>query len=157
MAELLGVDVADRALFRSWADGLTSMQVGDMSSLEIAGAVHNAMREMQEYMLAQCRLRRSAHRDDLLGRLCAIEVSGQGLDDETVAGFAGLLLMAGHITTTLLLSNALLCLDENPAAAAAIRHDPTLIPSALEEVLRTGVAIHADGPDDHQVRHHRRL
>jgi cytochrome P450 len=136
MAELLGVDVADRALFRSWADGLTSLQVDDMSSLEIAGAVRSAMREMHAYMLAQCRLRRSGTRDDLLGRLCR-EGAGQGLDDETVAGFAGLLLMAGHITTTLLLSNALLCLDENPAVAAALRHDATLIPSALEEVLRT--------------------
>lgn len=137
MAELLGVEVADRTLFRSWADELTSLQVGDMSSLEIAGAVHKAMSEMYGYMLDQCRLRRSSGRDDLLGRLCAIGVAGASLDDRTIAGFAGLLLLAGHITTTLLLSNALLCLNENPAAAAALRDDPTLIPSALDEVLRT--------------------
>jgi cytochrome P450 len=137
MAELLGVDVADRGLFRSWADGLTSLQVDDMSSLEIAGAVRGAMHEMHEYMLVQCQLRRSSRRDDLLGRLCRSQVTGTGLEDDTVAGVAGLLLMAGHITTTLLLSNAVLCLDENPAAAAALRRDRRLIAFALEEVLRT--------------------
>jgi cytochrome P450 len=46
------------------------------------------------------------------------------------------LLLAGHVTTTALLANAVLCLDENPAVLAAVRADRDLVPRAIEEVLR---------------------
>ena len=45
-------------------------------------------------------------------------------------------MIAGHITTTLLLGNTILSLDEHPAAQTALRADPTAIPTAIEEALR---------------------
>jgi cytochrome P450 len=51
-------------------------------------------------------------------------------------GFLALLLIAGHLTTSTLLSNAILCLDEHPEATRQLRADPSLIPAMIEEVLR---------------------
>jgi cytochrome P450 len=45
-------------------------------------------------------------------------------------------LIAGHITTTALLGNTILTLDEHPDAAAELRASPAGIPAAIEEVLR---------------------
>jgi len=66
----------------------------------------------------------------------AAEVDGERLDDEEIVGFVGLLLIAGHVTTTALLGNAVITLDEHPDAAAELRADPSRLPSAIEEVLR---------------------
>jgi erythromycin 12 hydroxylase len=58
------------------------------------------------------------------------------LDDEEAANFSMLLLLAGHITTTVLLGNAVRTFDENPGVWDELRADPALIPGAIEEVLR---------------------
>jgi cytochrome P450 len=94
------------------------------------------MREMNRYLLAQISRRRARPGGDLLSALVSAEVEGARLEDEEIVGFAGLLLIAGHITTTALLGNAILTLDEHPAAAAALRAEPGALPTAIEEVLR---------------------
>jgi cytochrome P450 len=139
IAELLGVPSEDLPRFRRWAEGLFSLQdVGPsvVPSEELNAQVAPILREMNDYLLEHIRVRRSRHTDDLLGRLTTARVDGKGLDDEEVVGFAGLLLLAGHVTTTSLLGSAVLCLDRHPGAAEAVRADPTLLPGAIEEVLR---------------------
>jgi cytochrome P450 len=91
---------------------------------------------MNAYLLAHIRQRRARPTDDLIGKLVQAEVDGHRLEDEEIVGFVGLLLLAGHITTTAQVGNAILCLDENPAAMAELRADPAGIPAAIEEVLR---------------------
>ncbi|HLY31733.1 MAG TPA: cytochrome P450, partial [Ktedonobacterales bacterium] len=51
-------------------------------------------------------------------------------------GFCGLLLVAGNETTTNLIGNLLLCLDENPGAVERLRANRALVPGAIEEALR---------------------
>src|SRR5205807_1371882 len=80
--------------------------------------------------------RRSAHQDDLLTRLVEAEVDGERLTPEEILGFVQLLLVGGQETTANLISNAVLCLIENPGQLARLRAAPALLPSALEEVLR---------------------
>jgi len=99
-------------------------------------AIAPTMREMNAYLLAHIQRRRARPADDLTSDLVAAEMDGERLDDEEIVGFIGLLMIAGHITTTALLGNAILILDEHPDAAAALRADPTLLPAAIEEVLR---------------------
>src|SRR5262249_21708862 len=94
------------------------------------------IREMNGYLLAHIRQRRARRADDLTSELVGVEVDGERLDDQEIVGFVGLLLLAGHITTTALLGNAVLTLDEHPGAAAELRADPTRLPGAIEEVLR---------------------
>ena len=88
------------------------------------------------YLAEHCRARRADPRDDLMSALVSTEVDGRTLDDEEATNFSMLLLLAGHITTTLLLGNAVRTFDENPGVWDELRADPGLIPGAIEEVLR---------------------
>jgi cytochrome P450 len=139
IAELLGIPAADMPLFRRWADGLFAMEDITSSTLpseELNARVAPIMREMNQYLLQHIRTRRTHPTEDLIGRLTGAEVDGERLQDEEIIGFAGVLLLAGHITTTALLGNAVLCLDRYPDTAAEVRADRSLLPPAIEEVLR---------------------
>ena len=136
IAELLGLPAEDREMFRTWADGLFSMQVDDPSDPELAPRIAAAMADITAYLTEHCRHRRADPCEDLISALVTTEVDGRRLDDEEAANFSMLLLLAGHITTTLLLGNAVRTLDEHPGVWDELRADPSLIPGAVEEVLR---------------------
>lgn len=136
IAELLGLPAEDRELFRTWADGLFSMQVDDPRDPELGPRIAAAMADITAYLAEGCRERRTDPREDLVSALVTAEVDGRRLDDEEAANFSMLLLLAGHITTTILLGNAVRTLDEHPGVWDELRADPSLIPGAVEEVLR---------------------
>jgi cytochrome P450 len=141
IAELLGVPTSDRGMFRGWADVLLGQEIDPDQSLLEAGeqalaAVAPTMREMNAYFLDHTRSRRMSPGDDLTSKLVQAEVDGERLADEEIIGFVGLLLIAGHITTTATLGNSVLSFQDNPDAVAEVRADPTLLPAAIEEVLR---------------------
>jgi cytochrome P450 len=135
IAELLGVPAADRELFRGWAHTLMA-DVDDPTAPEVVATFQETVGQTTAYLLEHCRDRRRSPREDLLSMLVAAEVDGERLPDDDIVTFAGLLLMSGHVTTTVLLGNAFICLDEHPAALAEVRTDRGLIPAAVEEVLR---------------------
>lgn len=140
IAELLGVPAADRPRFKTWADALfTQDSVDPTDEAALKAAIDSAaatLRNFHDYLRDHIAERRARPRHDLLSDLVAAEIDGQRLRDEEIAGFATILLIAGHITTTVLLGNALLCLDEHPEAQAALRANPAAIPDAIEEILR---------------------
>ncbi|MGW4891926.1 cytochrome P450 [Kitasatospora sp. NPDC004240] len=139
ITELLGIPPEDRATFRRWAEALVSPGSGSgglIPNEERVRSMALVMREMNPYCLDHIRSRRARPKDDLISALAAAEVDGQRLADEEMVGFVSLLLLAGHITTTVLLGNAVLALAEDPEAAAALRADRSLLPTAIEEVLR---------------------
>jgi cytochrome P450 len=140
IAELLGVPAADHAMFRSWADDLVSANhdasAVDAERLRVPENMNTLLLQMQDYILDHAAHRRREPSDDVLSRLVAAEVDGERLSDSEVFTITLMMLLAGHISTTLLLGNSLICLDDNPAALAALRKDPAGVPGALEEVLR---------------------
>jgi cytochrome P450 len=142
IAELLGIPAGDRPVFRRWADALFERGNVDpddslsRASEEGVKAVAPTLREMNAYILDYIQTRRAHPGDDLTSNLLQAEVDGERLDDEEIVGFVGLLLLAGHITTTATLGNAVISFDEHPDTAAEVRVDPTLLPAAIEEVLR---------------------
>ena len=143
IAELLGIPVEDRVTFRRWAETLfssnqqtTELKLDEAALKGLFDAVAPTIREMNSYLLAHIRQRRARPADDLTSGLVRAEVDGERLDDQEIVGFVGLLLLAGHVTTTALVGNSILTLDEHPAAAAELRADPTQLPAAIEEVLR---------------------
>jgi cytochrome P450 len=136
IAELLGVPATDRSRFKTWADALLAQSNADPTDKEAieAAAVH--LRKFHDYLHDHIDQRRIEPRQDLLSGLVAAEIEGKRLSDQEIVGFATTLLLAGHITTTALLGNAILCLDEHPQTQAALRANPVAIPEAIEEVLR---------------------
>jgi cytochrome P450 len=141
IAELLGVPAEDHRLFHEWASVLFDGElVGESADMEDLGraleVVAPTVREMNGYVLDHIRRRRADPGDDLTSRLLRAEVDGTRLADQEIVGFVALLLVAGHITTTALLGNAVLTFDRSPGVLDALRADQDRIPAALEEVLR---------------------
>ncbi|MDF5753428.1 cytochrome P450 [Spongiactinospora sp. TRM90649] len=142
IAELLGVPSSDRALFKQWADGLfqrdakMSFEQTDEELSATREATMKPWREMTEYLAGHTAERRRSPRADLLTRLVEAEVDGERLPDAQVVNFAIVLLLAGHITTTMLLGNTVLCLDAFPDQQAKVRADRTTVPAVIEESLR---------------------
>jgi cytochrome P450 len=139
IAEMLGAPAEDWRILRGWSDAILGL-VGTLSGgLEADTAVQRfgaMVDEMAPYLAALLAKRRAAPTDDLLTRLATAEIDGERLSDDDILAFFQLLLLAGHETTTNLISNALVCFIENEAATARLRANPSLLPAAIEEVLR---------------------
>lgn len=136
IAELLGIPIHDRGLFRTWADRLIALHVDDPTDVEIGRMVGEAMREMGEYVQIHVRKRRADPQDDLVSKLIAAEVDGERLTDAEIVNTSCLLLLAGQITSTMALGNTFLCFRDAPDAERAVRADFSLLGPAFEEVLR---------------------
>jgi cytochrome P450 len=134
IAELLGIPAERREDFKQWSDAFVS---GDEEATEEARqAVRQATDSMSAYFTQIFEERRAHPQNDLVSALLMAEVDGERLSNEELLGFCVLLLVAGNETTTNLLGNAILCLDEHPEAVERLRANRDLVPSALEEALR---------------------
>lgn len=142
IAELLGVPSSDRDLFKQWVDVMleSSQQfsLGERSEQQERGiqVAFEQMRELSTYIGGHAAERRRHPREDLLSKLVEAEVDGVRLSDAEVVNFANVLLIAGHITTTMLLGNTVLCLDAHPQRLAEVDADRSRIPATIEESLR---------------------
>ncbi len=127
IAELLGVPVKDRKQFKHWSDVI-------VGSENPAGG--EPQQEMIDYFSVLIEERRREPKEDLISSLLSAQVDGEYLTEKELMGFFILLLVAGNVTTTNLIGNAFLCFDEFPDALEQLYADHSLIPNAIEEVLR---------------------
>jgi len=133
IAEILGVDPAHRADFRRWSNGIVSGAGGNPDAAGFGGGVFE---EMRDYFERMCAERRLNPRDDLISGLVQAEIEGEKLNFDELFQMLVLLLVAGNETTTNLLGNAMLEFMDRPDQLARLEADHSLIPSAVEEVLR---------------------
>ncbi|MGW3995340.1 cytochrome P450 [Amycolatopsis sp. NPDC004772] len=142
IAELLGVPAGDRTLFKGWVDKMfeSSNQVSLVKKDENQDAAIRSSMEGQkalaDYLGEHVDERRKQPREDLLTKLVEAELDGERLSRSDVVNFANILLLAGHITTTMLLGNAVLCLDTHREWDERVRADRSLVPPMIEESLR---------------------
>lgn len=129
IAELLGIPIEDRARFKIWSDAIVTNGPDGLSFSQ-------AHAEMGAYFAGLLEERRRAPRGDLMSALLESRIDGESLGYADLLSFCVLLLVAGNETTTNLIGNAILCLDEHPEADAELRRHPDLLDSAIEEVLR---------------------
>src|SRR5256712_9032405 len=139
IAEMLGIPREDRERFKRWSDAMVATLGGDYSSLDEA---RRSNEELVDYVSRVIADRRKQPRDDLISRLVAAEESGQRMSDDEMLGTVALLLVAGNETTTHLISSGMLVLLRNPAQMARLREDPSLFPSAIDEMLRYTGPVH---------------
>ncbi|WP_326833878.1 cytochrome P450 [Amycolatopsis rhabdoformis] len=142
IAELLGVPASDRDLFRQWVDRMLespeqfSFTDDSEEQQQRVQAQLATSREFTEYLGEHAEDRRRHPREDLLTKLVEAEVDGERLTRAEIVNFAQVLLIAGHITTTMLLGNTVLCLDTFPEWDTRVRADRELLVPAIEESLR---------------------
>jgi cytochrome P450 len=134
IAEMLGIPTEDRDRFKRWSDAIVSGS--DEGLAQTVGEGTNPHVEMATYFMQMIERRRQEPQDDLISALLAAQIDGEHLSQMELLGFCILLLIAGNETTTNLIGNAILCLDEHPDALERLRDEPELWPSAIEEVLR---------------------
>jgi cytochrome P450 len=84
---------------------------------------------------------RTAPKDDVISQLASVEVDGDRLTDDELAMFLNQLLVAGNETTRNTISGGLVALAENPDEWARLVQDRSLVPSAVEEILRWTTAV----------------
>jgi cytochrome P450 len=92
--------------------------------------------ELAEYGAALAAKRREAPEDDLVLKLVHAEVDGESLTEREFSNFFALLVIAGNETTRQALSRAVQLLADHPDELRELGDDPSLIPVALEEILR---------------------
>lgn len=134
IAELLGIPPERRSDFKRWSDALVGALAGDGSP----SGSQAVLAEMFTYLSEVVERRRRQPGDDVISRL----VGGtdpddpDSLDPAEITLFSILLLVAGNETTTNLIGNGAAALAAHPEQARRLREDPTLLPAAIEEILR---------------------
>lgn len=92
--------------------------------------------EFSEYLRALSRERRVAPTGDLISELALVVDEGEHLTEDELIGTCVLLLNAGHEATVNVTGNGWWALFRNPGALAQLRADPSVLPLAVEELMR---------------------
>ncbi len=140
ICEMIGLPEADWPRMFELSNTLVGFDDPDYQATPEVGMA--AAIEIFGYCDAVARDRRAEPRDDLMSVLVESELDGERLDDVELNLFFVTLVVAGNETTRNLINHAMLALLEHPDQVQRLRTDPTLWPTAVEEMLRWGTSIH---------------
>lgn len=132
IAELLGIPLDRQDNFRLWSNVFVSPALTAAAQQEYM----HLMQEFATYMQALVTERRQRPGDDLLSRLIHVEEQGDHLNENELFSMLTLLIVAGHETTVSFIGNAVWALLQHRPSWEALQADPSMIPTALEELLR---------------------
>jgi cholest-4-en-3-one 26-monooxygenase len=135
IGDMLGVAREDRADLLRWSEDMLGSQ-GSLESAAIEAAAQ-AFTEYTDYMEPVLADRRRTGADgDLVGALVNAEIDGDRLDQLSLIHETLLILIGGDETTRHVLSGGMLALFEHPRQRERLQADPSLLPVAVEEMLR---------------------
>jgi cytochrome P450 len=141
VGELVGIPEEDWPRIHEWSERNSGGQ-----DPEVAGGYtedgSTATIEMAMYAIGLAQQRQADPKDDLVTLMLAAEVDGQAMTDVQFGSFFVQLVTAGNDTTRTMLSSGLLALLQHPEQLEALRADRTLIPGAVEEILRWANPLH---------------
>ncbi|WP_253887451.1 cytochrome P450 [Actinokineospora diospyrosa] len=131
IGELLGVPPEDRGLLRPWSNAIVKMYEYGLSPAQ-AAAAEQASSEFSQYLRALA----TRPGDNLISDLVAVRDGSDRLTDDELVATGVLLLMAGHEATVNVIGNGVLALLLNRDQWDLLVATPSLLPSAVEELLR---------------------
>ncbi len=134
ICSLLGIPSIDFAEVGRWTEAL-SLATATPSEAERLAA-DGAILAFDDYVGGLVKQRRARPGEDLLSELIAVEEDGDRLSKDELVAMVVQLLYAGHETTRNLIGNGLFALLQHPAELARLRREPSLLPNAVEEMLR---------------------
>ncbi|MET8770084.1 cytochrome P450 [Streptomyces sp. NPDC004658] len=135
IAEMLGIPEADRGQLRPWSAAICGMYELNPSEETAARAVRASV-EFSGFLRELIAARREEPGEDLVSGLIAAHDEGDRLTEQEMISTAVLLLNAGHEATVNATVNGWWALFRHPDQLAALRADHSLIPSAIEELMR---------------------
>ncbi len=138
IAELLGIDAADREKFRRWSDAA-------IESPDRPGEQLDDLAALFQFLITHVEARRKDPTDDIVSAVVHAEVEGAPVTTREAVGYLLALLVAGNETTRHLVSGSASVLAEHPSQRALLVREPARIPGAVEECLRWVTPIQAFG------------
>lgn len=145
-AEMLGVPTADRFKLKDWSADFAEMLGNFQHNPGRLPQVLKSVEEMTAYFRNAIQEIRAKPREGLIHAFLTAETNGDRFTDEEVIANTIVTMVGGQETTTNLIGNGILTLLRNPEQLARLRSDLSLIPSAVEELLRY------ESPSQHTAR-----
>lgn len=135
-AELLGVPTSDWQQLTAWSADFAQVLGNFQHNPDNAPRVIRSLEEMCTYFRAAIREQRNHPREGLINALLTTEIDGDRLSEDEVVANTIVTMVGGQETTTNLIGNGILTLLRHPDQLERLRSDLSLIPSAVEELLR---------------------
>jgi len=135
-AEMLGVPLNDRHQLKTWSANFAEMLGNFQHNPEHATRMLRTVQDMTAYFRDRIRELKDIPREGLVHSLMTAEIDGDRLTEEEVVANSIVTMVGGLETTTNLIGNGVLTLLRNPGEMERLQKDQSLIPSAVEEMLR---------------------
>jgi pimeloyl-[acyl-carrier protein] synthase len=135
-AELLGVPVEDHDQLKNWSQDFAEMLGNYQHNPNRIPGVLKSTEAMTQYFRARIAEQKDAPKEGLIQSLLSAEIDGDRLSEEEVIANTIVTMVGGQETTTNLIGNGILTLLRNPEEKNRLMSDYSLIPSAVEELLR---------------------
>ncbi len=145
-AEMLGLPTSDHELLKSWSADFAEILGNLQYNAEGVGRMVRALNEMATYFCGAVRGQRKEQQQGLIHALINAELNGQRLSEDSIVANCILLMVGAQETTPNLIGNGMLSLLRNPDQLEMLRRDMSLMPSAIEELLRY------EAPSQHTTR-----
>lgn len=145
-AEMLGVPVEDYQQLKAWSQDFAEMLGNFQHNPDRARKILKSVLDMADYFRSAMREQRTRPRGGLVSSLMNAQIDGDRLTEEEVIANCIVTMVGGQETTTNLIGNGALALLRNPDQLEKLRSDLSLIPSAVEELLRY------ESPSQHTAR-----
>ena len=145
-AEMLGVPTSDWKKLTGWSADFAQVLGNFQHNPDRASRVIRSLEEMSAYFRAAIREQRKHPREGLINALLTAEIDGDHLSEEEVVANTIVTMVGGQETTTNLIGNGILTLLRHPDQLEKLKEDLSLIPSAVEELLRY------ESPSQHTAR-----
>ncbi len=145
-AEMLGVPVEDYQQLKLWSQDFAEMLGNFQHNPERVPRIVKSVQEMIAYFRSAIEEQRLKPRGGLVSSLLNAEIQGDRLSEEEVIANCIVTMVGGQETTTNLIGNGVLSLLRVPSQLEKLRSDLSLIPSAVEELLRY------ESPSQHTAR-----
>jgi len=135
-AEMLGVPSEDHAQLKNWSADFAEVLGNFQHNPDHAARMLRTTNAMSEYFRDRIREQRRQPREGLINALLTAEIDGDRLSEEEIVANCIITMVGGQETTTNLIGNGVLALLRHPDQLARLRADLSLVPSAVEELLR---------------------
>jgi pimeloyl-[acyl-carrier protein] synthase len=145
-AEMLGVPTSDSDQLKNWSADFAEVLGNFQHNPDRASRTLKCVAEMTDYFRAAIQRMRTEPREGLINALMTAEMDGDRLTEEEIIANSIVTMVGGQETTTNLIGNGVLALLRNTDQLERLRSDLSLIPSAVEELLRY------ESPSQHTAR-----
>ena len=136
IVELLGLDQADRPMFKHWSDEIFESITSHETMTGNVGRMAKGLADLGEFFARLAEERRHSSRNDLVSIISRAQEGELKLSNVDVANLVRLILLAGNETTSALVANGTKLLLEHSDELTRLVDNPDMLPAAIEEMLR---------------------